>query len=70
MSANDRPLQNTHFADDDTLDYISRLERDRARLVAALKMMREEYAKLPHSLGYSFTHLPKIDDLLRELGES
>lgn len=29
-------IQKTHFADDDTLAYISRLERDRARLVTAL----------------------------------
>jgi len=37
--------------------------------VAALKLMREEYAKLPHSLGYSFTHLPKIDEAIKECGK-
>jgi hypothetical protein len=31
-------IQKTHFADDDTLAYISRLERERAELIEALKM--------------------------------
>ncbi len=30
-------------------------------LLEALKMAREELGGLPHSLGYTFTHLPKID---------
>ena len=30
-------------------------------LLAALKLARVEMAGLPHSLGYEFTHLPKID---------
>lgn len=35
IKANTRQV--THFADDATLVYIAKLERDRARLVAALK---------------------------------
>ena len=42
-------------------------QRDKA--VEMLRFMREEYANLPHSLGYSFTHLPKIDDFLKECGK-
>jgi hypothetical protein len=42
-------------------------QRDKA--IAILKLMREEYRKLPHSLGYSFTHLPKIDEFLEECGK-
>lgn len=34
------------------------------RLEAALRMAREELAGLPRSLGYEFTHLPKIDEAL------
>ena len=34
------------------------------RLEAALRMAREELGGLPHSLGYDFTHLPKIDAAL------
>lgn len=49
--------------------YIAHAANAYPRLVGALKQMREEYARLPHSLGYTFTHLPKIDALLRELGE-
>ena len=30
-------------------------------LLAALIMLRDEFGRLPHSLGYSITHLPKID---------
>ena len=32
-------IQKTHFADDDTLAYISRLERERAELIEALRSM-------------------------------
>jgi len=42
-------------------------QRDKA--IAILKLMREEYQKLPHSLGYSFSHLPKIDVFLEECGK-
>jgi len=48
-------------------DVLLKLERDRARLMVALQWMREEYAKIPHSLGYRVTHIPKIDSLLKEL---
>jgi hypothetical protein len=41
-------------------------QRDKA--VEMLRFMRDEYASLPHSLGYTFTHLPKIDDFLKECG--
>lgn len=44
-----------------------RLREEKRELVETLSMMCEEYAKLPHSLGYSFTHLPKIDALLAKL---
>ena len=33
-------------------------------LLDALKLARAELAGLPHSLGYDFTHLPKIDALI------
>lgn len=35
--------------------------RTELELLEALKMARAELAGLPHSLGYEFTHLPKID---------
>lgn len=42
-----------------------------ARLIAAAPEMldmliqfRKEFAGLPHSLGYDFTHLPKLDALI------
>lgn len=44
-------------------------EAQRDKAIAILKLMREEYRKLPHSLGYSFTHLPKIDEFLEECGK-
>ena len=37
MTVKHAEIQKTHFADDDTLAYISRLERDRAELIAALR---------------------------------
>ena len=33
-------------------------------LVDGMRYMRQEFAGLPHSLGYDFTHLPKIDAIL------
>ena len=33
-------------------------------LLEALKMARAELAGLPRSLGYDFTHLPKIDAVI------
>ena len=42
-------------------------QRDKA--VEMLRFMRDEYASLPHSRGYTFTHLPKIDDFLKECGK-
>lgn len=44
-----------------------KIERERDAAVEALKMAREELAGLPHSLGYEFTHLPKIDTVLAEI---
>lgn len=42
-----------------------------AGLIEALILARSELSGLPHSLGYSFTHLPKIDAALaRVKGES
>lgn len=35
-----------------------------AELIEALIFARSELSGLPHSLGYSFTHLPKIDAAL------
>ena len=43
-------------------------EAQRDKAVEMLRFMRDEYASLPHSLGYTFTHLPKIDDFLKECG--
>lgn len=37
---------------------------DVKELYDCLKKMRDEYSQLPHSLGYSFTHLPEIDRTL------
>jgi len=33
-------------------------------LARAAVLLRDEFAGLPHSLGYEFTHLPKIDAAL------
>lgn len=33
-------------------------------LVDALRLAREEIDGLPHSLGYEFTHIPKMDKAL------
>lgn len=52
-------------------------EEANARLIAAapelleaLILARADFAGLPHSLGYDFTHLPKIDALIaRATGE-
>lgn len=35
-----------------------------AELIQALMLARSELYSLPHSLGYSFTHLPRIDAAL------
>jgi hypothetical protein len=43
---------------------VIRLHDATARLEAAnalLRKCRDEFAGLPHSLGYDFTHLPEID---------
>lgn len=63
MSANHKPVQRTHFADDATLAYIAQLERDRARLVAALKYARD-HGKMTAS-ATTAAHC-----VLRDLGES
>lgn len=40
-------------------------------LLEALVMAVEEYKKLPHSLGYDFTHLPKMEAAIaKTLGEN
>lgn len=39
----------------------------RDELAAALRLMRDEFAKLPQSLGYEFTHLPSIDAVLAKV---
>lgn len=49
------------------LDQIALLMSFAPNLLQCLKFMREEYARLPHSLGYSFTHLPEIDELLAKI---
>ena len=36
----------------------------RLELLEALKLARAELAGLPRSLGYGFTHLPKIDAVI------
>lgn len=53
----------------DDAAYIAHACNAYPELVEAVKWLREEYAKLPHSLGYTFTHLPKVDALLSKLGE-
>ena len=35
------------------------------KLEGLLRLMRDDFAGLPHSLGYEFTHLPKIDAAIR-----
>lgn len=37
-------------------------------LLALVVKLRQEFAGLPHSLGYDFTHLPEVDALLARLG--
>ncbi len=39
-------------------------------LVQMLTKLRDEYKKLPHSLGYEFTHMPEVDAKLLEYGIS
>lgn len=39
-------------------------------LLEALKLARAELAGLPRSLGYGFTHLPKIDAVVAKYSES
>lgn len=51
-------------------DQIAREHNAHDDLVAALKQCRDEMAGLPHSLGYAFTHLPKIDAALAKAGEA
>ncbi len=41
-----------------------RLNESAPDLLEALILAREEFAGLPHSLGYDFTHLPKIDAMI------
>ena len=36
-------------------------------VIEALSLARQELSGLPHSLGYSFTHLPKIDSALAKV---
>jgi hypothetical protein len=38
-----------------------------AELVEALRVARAEFDGLPHSLGYAFTHIPKIDAALAKV---
>ena len=50
---------------------VIRLGEVTTRLEAAnalLRKCRDEFARLPHSLGYDFTHLPEIDAHLSENG--
>jgi len=75
MSANHKPVQRTHFADDATLAYIAQLERDRARLIAALDeckgALHIELLKHAAPSGYyessGVTVVNNADALLREL---
>lgn len=43
---------------------LRRLHELNAELVEALRVARAEFDGLPHSLGYAFTHIPKIDAAL------
>jgi len=72
MSANDNPVQRTHFADDATLAYIAQLERERARLINAL-----ENVLAAHSLyenGHEPAHIVVATHdarrLITELGQA
>lgn len=40
-------IQKTHFADNDTLAYISRLERERAELIEALRVCSRGIRGMP-----------------------
>lgn len=40
---------------------IEQLKEQRDELLEALRIAVEEYRKLPHSLGYEFTHLPAME---------
>jgi hypothetical protein len=47
------------------LGYQAALQSPAVReLVEALELAREELDGLPHSLGYDFTHIPKMDKAL------
>jgi len=43
---------------------VNELAEINKELLEAVKMLREEFAGLPHSLGYYLTHLPKIDEII------
>jgi hypothetical protein len=40
------------------------LEQQRDELLVMIVHLRDEFSKLPHSLGYEITHLPDIDALI------
>jgi hypothetical protein len=43
------------------------IELDRDELLVALRDMRDEFAGLPHSLGYEYTHMPKVKELIARI---
>jgi len=68
MSAIDRLTRHQHeglvLDADETralIAHIAELQKQRDELLGALKFARDELYGLPHSLGYSFTHIPQID---------
>jgi hypothetical protein len=40
------------------------VKQQRDELLVAIVHLRDEFSKLPHSLGYEITHLPDIDALI------
>ena len=62
-------IQKTHFADDDTLAYISRLERERAELIEALRVSLR-VSSLPFDHADKRANPERLRAILRELGEA
>ena len=55
------------LSSDEIFDAFMEIVQQRDELLAALKMMNDEFKRLPHSLGYYITHTQKIDELIAKV---